>query len=175
MDTIHEDMRVAEGQLEELEKCCGLCVLPWKKSKRTNTNAAFKSTPARGETRGPAATTVQQPRVNANSGQPVIPGQTNYITRITNDAREDEMEENLTQVAAMVGELHTMAGDMGQEIRTHNQLLDRIDRKADANQITINEAQVRAERIVGVQDKRAPQNGTERGKLSTTITPGSRR
>ena len=30
-DRINEDMRDAEKNLEGLEKCCGLFVLPWKK------------------------------------------------------------------------------------------------------------------------------------------------
>ena len=32
MDQINQDMRDAEKNLEGLEKCCGLCVLPWKRS-----------------------------------------------------------------------------------------------------------------------------------------------
>ena len=31
MDKINTDMKDAEKSLEGLEKCCGLCVLPWKK------------------------------------------------------------------------------------------------------------------------------------------------
>ena len=31
MDQINQDMRDAEKNLEGLEKCCGLCVLPWKR------------------------------------------------------------------------------------------------------------------------------------------------
>ena len=31
MDKINSDMRDAEKNLEGMEKCCGLCVLPWKK------------------------------------------------------------------------------------------------------------------------------------------------
>ena len=31
MDKINADMKDAEKSLEGLEKCCGLCVLPWKK------------------------------------------------------------------------------------------------------------------------------------------------
>ena len=31
MDQINQDMRVAEQNLQGLEKCCGLCVLPWKR------------------------------------------------------------------------------------------------------------------------------------------------
>ena len=32
MDQINQDMRAAEKSLEGMEKCCGLCVLPWKRS-----------------------------------------------------------------------------------------------------------------------------------------------
>lgn len=31
MDRINSAMRDAEKNLEGLEKCCGLCVLPWKR------------------------------------------------------------------------------------------------------------------------------------------------
>jgi uncharacterized protein (UPF0335 family) len=31
MDQINQDMKDAEKNLEGMEKCCGLCVLPWKK------------------------------------------------------------------------------------------------------------------------------------------------
>jgi len=31
MDRINAEMRDAEKNLEGLEKCCGLCVLPWKR------------------------------------------------------------------------------------------------------------------------------------------------
>ena len=33
MDQINQDMRAAEKNLEGMEKCCGLCVLPWKRYK----------------------------------------------------------------------------------------------------------------------------------------------
>lgn len=31
MNQINADMRDAEKNLKGLEKCCGLCVLPWKR------------------------------------------------------------------------------------------------------------------------------------------------
>ncbi|NXQ18346.1 SNP23 protein, partial [Peucedramus taeniatus] len=49
-----------------------------------------------------------------------------YITRITNDAREDEMDENLTQVGNILGNLKNMALDMGNEIDAQNKQIDRI-------------------------------------------------
>ena len=43
-----------------------------------------------------------------------------YIKRITNDAREDEMEENLTQVGSFLGNLKIMALDMGNDTEAQN-------------------------------------------------------
>ena len=31
MDEINRDMKEAEKALQGMEKCCGLCVLPWKR------------------------------------------------------------------------------------------------------------------------------------------------
>lgn len=53
----------------------------------------------------------------------------NINVRITNDAREDEMEENLNQVAGVIGNLKHMAMDMGNEINAQNQQIDRINTK----------------------------------------------
>ena len=49
------------------------------------------------------------------------------LGRITNDAREDEMEENLAGVSVMVGNLRNMAIDMNSEISAQNKQLDRIN------------------------------------------------
>lgn len=51
------------------------------------------------------------------------------IFRITNDAREDEMEENMGQVNTMIGNLRNMALDMGSELENQNRQIDRINRK----------------------------------------------
>lgn len=53
---------------------------------------------------------------------------TSYF-RITNDAREDEMEENMGQVNTMIGNLRNMALDMGSELENQNRQIDRINRK----------------------------------------------
>lgn len=49
--------------------------------------------------------------------------------RITNDAREDEMEENLDTVGSIIGNLKTMAVDMGSEIDKQNKQIDGITAK----------------------------------------------
>ena len=52
-----------------------------------------------------------------------------FVNRITNDAREDEMDENLVQVSSMIGNLRNMAIDMGNEIENQNNLITRVNAK----------------------------------------------
>ena len=49
--------------------------------------------------------------------------------RITKDAREDEMDENIQQVGNIVGNLRHMAIDMQSEIDSQNRQIDRIETK----------------------------------------------
>lgn len=56
-----------------------------------------------------------------------------YIGRITNDAREEEMEENMGQVNTMIGNLRNMAIDMGSELENQNRQIDRINLKVRNN------------------------------------------
>ena len=51
------------------------------------------------------------------------------LLRITNDSREDEMEENMAGVGNSLGNLKNMATDMGAEIEKQNKQLDLIQGK----------------------------------------------
>jgi len=51
--------------------------------------------------------------------------------RITNDARETEMDENLGQVNTMIGNLRNMALDMGSELENQNQQIEKISTKVN--------------------------------------------
>ena len=57
--------------------------------------------------------------------------------RITNDDREEEMEENMQQVSTMIGNLRNMAQDMGTEVSNQNSQLDRINLKVDSCLFTL--------------------------------------
>jgi synaptosomal-associated protein 25 len=143
MDRINAEMRDAEKNLEGLEKCCGLCVLPWKRTKNVEKSAAYSKT-FKGNEDG---------KVNSSGPRQVVaqngmgPG-SGYIQRITNDAREDEMEENLQQVSTMIGNLRNMACDMGNEISNQNNQIDRIKGKTDISQIRIEGANKRAKTLL---------------------------
>jgi len=143
MDRINAEMRDAEKNLEGLEKCCGLCVLPWKRSKNVEKSAAYSKT-FKGNNDG---------KVNSSGPRQVVaqngvgPG-SGYVQRITNDAREDEMEGNLQQVSTMIGNLKNMACDMGNEISNQNDQIERVKGKTEISQVRIEGANKRANKLL---------------------------
>jgi len=58
------------------------------------------------------------------------------------------MDDNLGEVAGIVGNLKAMAIDMGSEIDTQNKQIDRMTDKTNANEIRIDHANQRAEQIL---------------------------
>ncbi|KAF5895167.1 synaptosomal-associated protein 25 isoform X1, partial [Clarias magur] len=116
MDQINKDMKDAEKNLNDLGKFCGLCSCPCNKMKSggskawgNNQDGVVNSQPAR---------VVDEREQMAISG--------GFIRRVTDDARENEMDENLEQVGGIIGNLRHMALDMGNEIDTQNRQIDRI-------------------------------------------------
>ncbi|XP_022238692.1 synaptosomal-associated protein 25-like [Limulus polyphemus] len=68
--------------------------------------------------------------------------------KITNDAHEEEMEENMQQVGTIVGNLRNMAIDMGSEIESQNRQLTRINQKAESNESRIAAANQKATKLL---------------------------
>ncbi|CAH8824018.1 unnamed protein product [Trichobilharzia szidati] len=166
MDNIREDLKEAQRDLDEIDKCCGLCVLPWRKVKsdvkapkyasNANGHLAGVNNYSNYQTGNPYGNAYQTQGGNQLQGGQPVSGP--FINRITNDAREDEMEQNLQQVSGMVTQLHSMATDMNQEITTHNKILDRIDQKAQHNQAELFLAQKKANQILGQSSKPSDSN-----------------
>lgn len=144
MDQINQDMKDAEKNLEGMEKCCGLCVLPWKKAKNFEKSGDYNKTWKASED---GQVNTNGPRVIVDAGNGVGPSG-GFITRITNDAREDEMEQNMGEVSNMLGNLRNMAVDMGNEIGSQNRQLDRINQKAESNTDRVQSANTRANKIL---------------------------
>ena len=69
-------------------------------------------------------------------------------SRLTNDTRETEIEDNLGQVSTMIGHLRNMAVDMSGEIGSQNDQLDRLNRKGESNQGRIVEANKKADKLL---------------------------
>ncbi|XP_076360433.1 synaptosomal-associated protein 25-like isoform X2 [Tachypleus tridentatus] len=141
MDKINADVKEAEKNLTGMEKCCGLCVCPWAKVKRFRENVSTWKGNEDGKVVGDQPARVVDGRNGASS-------KGGYITKITNDAREDEMEENMQQVGTIVGNLRNMAIDMGSELDSQNHQLTRINQKAQSNEMRIEGANKRAYKLM---------------------------
>ena len=127
LDGMNAEMKTAEQHLTSMEKWCGLCVCPWNRTPRVRD---MDATWGKGEA-GKQAPVSIQPRPGTSSGPSGGGGgqQGGYVTRITNCAREDEMDDNLGQVSNMLGDLKNMAQDMGEAIGSQNKQIDRITGK----------------------------------------------
>lgn len=144
MDQINQDMKDAEKNLEGMEKCCGLCVLPWKRMKNFEKGGDYDKTWKASED---GKVNTDGPRMVVDDRNGMGP-QGGFITKITNDAREDEMEQNLNEVSGMLGNLRNMAIDMGSEITSQNAQLDRISNKATSLNDRVDVANTRAKKIL---------------------------
>eukprot|EP01134_Creolimax_fragrantissima_P001289 CFRG1289T1 len=136
LDKINADMRQGEKHLSEMEKFCGLCVCPWNKPKN------YESTKSYSKAYGGDKATSSQPRGNAMGvAQPSTSAVEGVrMKRVTNDAREDEMEENLDAVGGILGDLKSQAKDMNVELAKQNEQLDRVDIKTESNIGRVNDA-----------------------------------
>uniref|UniRef100_A0A914UHN3 Synaptosomal-associated protein n=1 Tax=Plectus sambesii TaxID=2011161 RepID=A0A914UHN3_9BILA len=130
LHVINEQMRETQTHLEKFQKCCGLCVLPWNRRKRYE-NAPQSS--AGWHRSSKKAVISEQPRIVARNNDNRRRSQTGYFTRITNDDREEEMDQNLSTVDTIVENLHKMATDMHVDITQQNELIDRVSGLVDAN------------------------------------------
>ncbi|CAL9686870.1 unnamed protein product [Knipowitschia caucasica] len=154
MDQINQDMRLAEKNLTDLSKCCGMCVCPCDRVSSIENDSRYKKSwginDGEGESNGSGVVSRQPSGVhNGKAGQVNAPPPSGpYIKRITNDAREDEMEENLDAVGGIIGNLKNMAVDMGNEIDKQNKQIDRIGGKAEMTKVRIDEADKRAHKLM---------------------------
>ncbi|WP_411026562.1 hypothetical protein, partial [Salmonella sp. s54395] len=137
------DMKEAEKNLNDLDKCCGLCTCPWKSQSNYEKTAKHRKG---WKTNDDGKVRTDQPRMEDN--RPGKKGDKSYITRITNDDREDEMDDNLGAVSDIIGNLKNMAVDMGNEIDTQNNQIDRLNTKTEANKERIENADKRAKEIL---------------------------
>uniref|UniRef100_A0A8C4N3V5 Synaptosomal-associated protein n=1 Tax=Eptatretus burgeri TaxID=7764 RepID=A0A8C4N3V5_EPTBU len=143
MDQINQDMKEAEKNLTDLSKCCGLCVCPCSRMRNFEKNDAYKKTWG-----GQDGVVSSQPGAHVADEREKMQVSGAHIKRITNDAREDEMEENMNQIGSIIGNLRHMAVDMGTEIDTQNKQIDRINSQAEMNKKRIDDANKQAEKAL---------------------------
>ncbi|KAM7288397.1 synaptosomal-associated protein 25 isoform X2 [Ixodes scapularis] len=141
MDKINADMKEAEKNLTGMEKCCGICVCPCQKGKEFKEDASTWKANEDGKVVNSQPARVMDDR---NGAGPT----SGYIARITNDDRENEMEDNMVQVSTMIGNLRNMAIDMGSEIESQNRQIDRINQKGASNVVRVKVAQDRTAKLM---------------------------
>ncbi|XP_060928682.1 synaptosomal-associated protein 25-like [Limanda limanda] len=147
MDTVNRDMREAEKNLTDMARCCGLCAWPIRKLKAFEESGAYKA--VWGGASGQDGVVSNQPpssRVVDEREQMIMSG--GHIRRVTEDAREDEMDENLAHVSSIMGNLKSMALDMSSEITQQNEQIDRIQGKAVLNVSRIEAANQKANNLM---------------------------
>lgn len=142
LDQINTDMREAEEHLKGMEKCCGLCILPCVRGNDFEKNSDYAKTWKKEDDGGVIS---DQPRITI--GEPGTTTHGGYITRLTKDGREDEMDENIQQVSTIVANLRNMAIDIGTEVGNQNQQLNRIQDKSESNQSRVEKAYKRADEL----------------------------
>lgn len=135
-------MNQAEKNLTNLEKCCGLCVLPWNRHRRPHRPLSNSSTTYSSEKSSPV---LYEPK-SRNGAEGMPSG--GYITRITNDDREEEMDDNLQLVGSYLGNLKNIALDMNETLVAQNSQVDRINDKTDSAQIRVAGGNIRTQAIL---------------------------
>jgi synaptosomal-associated protein 25 len=139
MDSIHADMQIAEKALKGMELFCGIFPKFWKKSNEFKEDDAIWKNGEDGGAGGGGPPPQGMAAMGPTGG---------YVAKITNDDREEEMEENMQQVSTMIGNLRNMATDMGTEVGNQNAQLDRINMKGASNESRVKMANDRAGRLL---------------------------
>ena len=89
MGEMNADLKEADRNLREIEKCCGCCFCPGSRPKDFTKRKDYKKVYGKSDSDEEAI--VRQPR----SGQQAAAGDGQYVSRVLGDEREAEMNENL--------------------------------------------------------------------------------
>jgi len=153
LDDVAFGIGKAENNLDEMNKCCGLFTLPWKRWKKFDRTAAYKDAyDAKRVAKREKAAAEEAEKAAAAMQRPAAKGATQqegpYVQRVMNDSREDEMEDNLKAVADGMEMLKGMALDFGATIDKQNAQIDNITAKGEANEIGLAQNQHRMDRML---------------------------
>jgi len=134
LDKINNDMAESEKAIKDMDRAFGIIPKFWKK------NDGFKEDKETWAEAKPSKGFEKAEALEIREGA--------FVAKITNDEREEEMEENMEQVGAMIGNLRNMANDMGQEVHKQNDQLDRINKKAESDKMRVKQANDKAQALL---------------------------
>jgi synaptosomal-associated protein 25 len=138
-------MNEAERNLTNLQKCCGICVLPWNRVNRKHRPLNSSTTTSTGKS---SPTTTAEPKLRMTGDEAGGMPTTGYVTRITNDDRETEMDDNLQLVHSYLGNLKNIALDMNDTITNQNGQIERITHKTDVGNDRVTAANKQTQAIL---------------------------
>jgi hypothetical protein len=141
LDTIASDLKEAEKALSGMERCCGVITCPGSKPKV----AKYDPNAWKDSSNGKVVNGQPLKSINRNGGS--VPDGP-FVNKITGDAREDEMEENLAEVGNILGNLRNLALDMGNEIDSSSAMISRIEKKAEVVDIKTRSAAARTQKLL---------------------------
>ena len=95
LDEINVDLKQTDRNLHELEKCCGCCVCPHRQTRNMKRNKEYKKVYGKKAREREAAAITDQPGLTSSGSAGGRKPEGPFVKRITNDEREEEMEENL--------------------------------------------------------------------------------
>ena len=124
VDHANSDLRQAEESVERMRSCC--CLMPWRKMKIAKRDKAYGKTTwsnKHGHEKATMNPTKQHWSVSGERYSGTCDG---YITRITHDDREVDMEKNLADVGHMVANLRGIAAGMNNQLASDSPKIDRI-------------------------------------------------
>ncbi|CAG0903772.1 unnamed protein product [Darwinula stevensoni] len=139
MMQIRVEVREASGNLAKMRRCCCLCTLPCRRASRFEEVAVWN----RG---GNGKVVGRQPKRLAP-----LEVASDCIPRLTDDAREDEMEANVQRIAQIIGNMRAMAIDIGYEVEAQKAQVAVIAGMAASNEIHIKEVNNLAGKILKSQ------------------------
>ena len=111
LDKIDQEIRVAERNLTQMDKFCGLCLCPCRRKKSLKTYSAdtveinYTKAKNRGSSSSKSTKSPKSTNVSNNKFSHGKEANGRYIEKITGDEREDEMEANMEDISSYLKDL----------------------------------------------------------------------
>eukprot|EP00037_Helgoeca_nana_P014081 m.130746 g.130746 ORF g.130746 m.130746 type:complete len:234 (-) comp22378_c0_seq2:253-954(-) len=133
-DSIDTNLRASEKTLTQMEKWWGLFTIPWKR--KDNFEKKDEGYAAAFRPKELVSSTTEQPVTGHAAVRPASlrarrSDSPRYIRRVTNCAREDEMEDNMRIVHGAIGNIHEAALAMGNQLDEQKDMLEQTALKVE--------------------------------------------
>ena len=135
LDKIDLEIRQANENITQLDRCCGLCLCPCRKSSKLKDYSDTEKITFSSKSKS-TSNSSSNARVKENMNNNGAAGDS-YIKQITGDEVEQEMKENMESVSSYLQDLKSKARAMGTEIEYQNEKIDRINAKVQMNKVNI--------------------------------------